>query len=442
MQNPQYGKIRHRALDKGDFVFQVAKKAVPPPRPPDQPGDSDFSLAELEKRAKELEETKAAWNTWQGKMQKGYEDTRSYEQREVPGEWKIQAWKDFAKSFAQDNPYSTEDDTMRQTAQANMARLEKATREDQQAKERAERLAEALRQQQAEAARRCQVSGCTNDKASGSSFCSEHKCQKCNLQAVTNSLCSAHQPPKPSGPEGFTYLREKTYTCGGKSYTVKEYRHNQTGMEFVLIPGGTFEMGSNDGESNEKPVHTVTVRPFLMSKYETTQAVWQKIMQSDPSHFKGDNRPVEQVSWNDCQTFCQKTGLSLPSEAQWEYACRAGVTGKWYFGDSESQLGEYGWYGSNPGSQTHDVGGKKPNAFGLYDMSSNVWEWCQDWYHGSYNGAPRDGSAWENPTGSYRVSRGGSWDSLAGGLRSAYRFRVVPSLRFIFLGLRCVFEAK
>jgi formylglycine-generating enzyme required for sulfatase activity len=124
------------------------------------------------------------------------------------------------------------------------------------------------------------------------------------LDELENLHAKPQLPPKPSGLEGFTYLREATYTCGGQSHTVKEYRHNQTGMEFVLIPGGTFEMGSNDGESDEKPVHTVRVSGFLMSKYETTQAVWQKIMQSDPSNFKGANRPVEQVSWDLCQTFC------------------------------------------------------------------------------------------------------------------------------------------
>jgi formylglycine-generating enzyme required for sulfatase activity len=247
--------------------------------------------------------------------------------------------------------------------------------------------------------------------------------------------------PMPSTPEGFTYLHERTYTYGGQSHTVKEYRHNQTGMGFVLIPGGTFQMGDNEWHW-AKPMHTVSIKPFLMSKYETTQAVWQKIMQSDPSNFKGANRPVEQVSWNDCQTFCQKTGLQLPSEAQWEYACRAGTTSKWYFGDSESQLGEYAWYSSNSGSQTHDVGGRQPNAFGLYDMSGNVWEWCQDWYHDNYNGASTDGSAWESPTGSGRVDRGGSWDDVPRLCRSALRGGYDPGFRNIYLGVRFVCSVR
>jgi formylglycine-generating enzyme required for sulfatase activity len=218
---------------------------------------------------------------------------------------------------------------------------------------------------------------------------------------------------------------------------VKEYRHNQTGMEFVLIPGGTFEMGDNEW-SYSKPIHTVSIKPFLMSKYETTQAVWQKIMQSDPSNFKGANRPVERVSWDMCQTFCQKTGLQLPSEAQWEYACRAGTTGKWYYGDSESQLGEYAWYDGNSGSQTHDVGGRQPNAFGLYDMSGNVWEWCQDWWHDNYNGAPSDGRVWDTPTGSDRLFRGGSWYYDPQYCRSAARYYYSPDSSYYDLGFRCL----
>jgi formylglycine-generating enzyme required for sulfatase activity len=328
------------------------------------------------------------------------------------------------QGLAQDNPNSQEDDVMRTQARERVAYWQKEET------------------RQSEAARRCQASGCTNSKASGSNYCVEHKCQKCSERAMENGLCSQHQPPKQSVPDGFTYLGEKTYTCGGQSYTVKEYRHNQTGMEFVLIPGGTFEMGDNELADWSKPVHTVTIRPFLMSKHETTQAVWQKIMQSDPSNFKGDNRPVEQVSWNDCQEFCKKTGLQLPSEAQWEYACRSGTTGKWYFGDSESQLSEYGWYGSNSGSQTHDVGGKQPNAFGLYDMSGNVWEWCQDWWHDNYNGAPGDERVWDIPTGSNRVFRGGSMDHIPSYCRSAYRNNTWPDDTGNNLGFRAVSPIK
>jgi formylglycine-generating enzyme required for sulfatase activity len=240
--------------------------------------------------------------------------------------------------------------------------------------------------------------------------------------------------------KGFTFLREATHSCGGQTHTVKEYRHDQTGLEFVLVPGGTFDMGSENGDNDEKPVHRVTVRPFLMSKYEVTQAVWEKIMGSNPSYFKGDgNLPVEQVSWNDCQEFCKKTGLSLPSEAQWEYACRAGTRTNYYWGDSMD--GEYCWYTDNSGGKTHPVGTRKPNAFGLYDMSGNVWEWCQDEWHSNYQGAPCDASVWETyiSGGSGRVFRGGGWSSRSPAhCRSASRTRSAAGRRWGSLGFRVV----
>jgi formylglycine-generating enzyme required for sulfatase activity len=203
-------------------------------------------------------------------------------------------------------------------------------------------------------------------------------------------------------------------------------------MEFVLVPGGSFQMGSNDGDSEEKPVHQVTVRPFLISKYEVTQAVWEKIMGQAPSNFKGDgNLPVERVSWDMCQTFCQKAGLQLPSEAQWEYACRAGTTTKYSWGNDMD--GEYCWHDGNSGSMPHPVGIRKPNAFGLYDMSGNVGEWCQDGWHDNYQGAPSDGSVWETEaSASKRVCRGGSWRNRADYGRCANRcaFRVRDALVF------------
>ena len=250
----------------------------------------------------------------------------------------------------------------------------------------------------------------------------------------------------------------------------KEYRHAATGMVFVLIAGAataesrpnreSFQMGSNDGEADEKPVHEVTLNSFLIAKYEVTQAQWQKIMGNNPAKFKGDNNPVEQVSWDDCQSFCQKAGLRLPTEAEWEYACR-GITHpvpsghpsprnnrdsvatpqegtKYYWGNEAN--GDYMWYSANSGNTTHPVGQKRPNGFGLYDMSGNVWEWCQDWY-GNYGG-----NALTNPTGpasgQYRVLRGGSWVAYDSYCRAAVRYRDVPGYRFYSCGLRCVAPIK
>jgi len=156
-------------------------------------------------------------------------------------------------------------------------------------------------------------------------------------------------------------------------------------------------------------------------------------MDSNPRNFKGDDRPVEQVSWDDCQDFIQKLNalgaggrFRLPSEAEWEYACRAGSTTRFCFGDSDSGLDAYAWYSGNSGSQTHAVRQKRPNAWGLYDMHGNVWEWCEDWYHDSYTGASRDGSAWITPVGAYRVLRGGRFLSAPVRCRSAGRAYASP----------------
>ncbi len=260
----------------------------------------------------------------------------------------------------------------------------------------------------------------------------------------SESLSNISLPVEPAKKviPGFSFLREAMYICGGMTHTVKEHRHDQTGLEFVQIPGGTFMMGSDDGYDNEKPVHQVTLSSFLMSKTPVTQGVWQKIMGNNPSYFKkGNDYPVESISWDDCQEFCKKTRLQLPTEAQWEYACRAGTTTKWYHGNDEKQLGEYAWYEKNSGSifsfrKTHPVAQKLPNAFGLYDMMGNVWEWCQDWY-GSYNSGSESDPKGPN-SGSDRVYRGGSWNNCSGGCRSAFRISDVPSLRYFNLGVRFV----
>ncbi|MEA3324727.1 MAG: formylglycine-generating enzyme family protein [Euryarchaeota archaeon] len=223
-------------------------------------------------------------------------------------------------------------------------------------------------------------------------------------------------------------------------------------MKFTLIPAGEFMMGSEDGFDDEKPVHKVRIgKPFYLGTYPVTQAEWKAVMGNNPSHFKGDDLPVESVSWDDVQEFIKKLNekegtdkYRLPSEAEWEYACRAGTNTRYSFGDSESKLGDYAWYDYNSGSKTHPVGKKKPNPGGLYDMHGNVWEWVQDRWHSNYDGAPTDGSAWESGDGAHRVLRGGSWGGNARYCRSAdrrhddpgYRNSNDPGYRRDYLGFR------
>jgi formylglycine-generating enzyme required for sulfatase activity len=220
--------------------------------------------------------------------------------------------------------------------------------------------------------------------------------------------------------------------------------------EMVVIPSGSFDMGSNNGHSNEKPVHRVTIsRAFALGKTEVTQGQWKAIMGNNPSGFNkcGDNCPVEQVSWIDAQSFIKKlsakTGKQyrLPSEAEWEYACRAGKQQEYCGSDNEDIVA---WSNINSNGKTHPVATKQANAWGLYDMSGNVSEWVEDSYHADYNDAPIDGSVWlgewRPPGGDLsnpRVLRNGSWLYIPQDTRAASRFYLAPKFH---LNLDCGFR--
>ncbi len=231
----------------------------------------------------------------------------------------------------------------------------------------------------------------------------------------------------------------------------------ETGFTMVYIPEGSFQMGSKN-DATAQPIRVVSIIPgFEMSTTEITQEVYQALIGSNPSHFTGDvKRPVENVSWWDAIKFCNavseeeglekcydevsgscdftKNGCRLPTEAEWEYACRAGSTTEYNLGDTENDLSEAGWYGSNSGGTTHEVGGKKPNAWGLYDMHGNVYEWCNDWW----GGYPFDNQT--NPTGpqigSDRVIRGSGWSTGATASRTARRNYGTPGSKSIIGGFR------
>ncbi len=230
---------------------------------------------------------------------------------------------------------------------------------------------------------------------------------------------------------------------------------NSISIEFVQIPSGEFDMGSPVVvHYNERPIHQVIIsKPFYMGKYEVTQKQWMDIMGNNPSYFKGNDLPIEQVSWYDVQEYIKKLNekegtdrYRLPSEAEWEYAARAGTNTTYSFGNNKSELGDYAWYHGNSDGKTHEVGQKKPNPWGLYDMHGNVLEWVQDTFNGTYEGAPTNGSAWESRDNStiqdyyyMKVVRGASWeDSWEGDPRSAAREWQAPQKRLKELGFRLV----
>jgi formylglycine-generating enzyme required for sulfatase activity len=279
------------------------------------------------------------------------------------------------------------------------------------------------------------------------------------LQLPPRQTTSVPQTTAASPPETATATPPPA-TPISKIDEIPRTLETQVGIELVYVPPGSFMMGSEYGGLREKflgdtkPVHRVTIAEgFYMGKYQVTQAQWQALRGNNPSHFKGENLPVEQVDSHHASLFVRNLnekddGYSyrLPSEAEWEYACRAGTTGE-YSGDLDAMA----WYGKNSGGKTHPVGSKQPNAFGLFDMHGNVWEWVQDWYHNTYQpnsgSAPTDGSAWLAWVGpdkpKVRVVRGGSWKDKAQFCRSAYRFRFDPDWRiFSYVGLRVVAVAR
>ena len=227
--------------------------------------------------------------------------------------------------------------------------------------------------------------------------------------------------------------------------TIQTFTAKGVSFNMVLVDGGTFTMGAtseqgSDAANDEKPAHQVTLSTYHIGETEVTQELWQAVMGSNPSKFKGSKLPVENVSWDDCQTFITKlnrlTGKTfrLPTEAEWEFAARGGNQSKGYKYSGSNTIGDVAWYDSNSGSKTHDVGTKAPNELGIYDMSGNVWEWCQDRY-GSYSSSSQTNPAGPS-LGSIRVPRGGSWGDYARFCRVSIRSYVTPVNRSRGLGLR------
>ena len=271
----------------------------------------------------------------------------------------------------------------------------------------------------------------------------------CPIGMAAQSTITRHKPkpavtkPKPAAkPKAKTKPAPRRNSTSHSGSTVSlSAELNKLINNMVYVSGGTFIMGG-DESSDQTPTHSVTLSSYYICKYEVTQALWRAVMGSNPSKFKGDNLPVEQVSWNDCQTFINRlnsyTGRNfrLPTEAEWEFAARGGNYSRHYKYSGSNYISDVAWFCDNSGNRTHPVGTKQANELGLYDMSGNVWEWCSDWY-GSYSSYSQS-----NPTGATsgfgRVERGGNWCGLARYCCSSHRSYYAPGNSFDDLGLRLV----
>jgi len=262
-------------------------------------------------------------------------------------------------------------------------------------------------------------------------------------------------PPEPTVAPFDAKKAEEHQKAWAKHLGVRVKLRNSIGMELMLIPPGEFLMGSpafEEGRQGDEAQHKVTLtKPFFMGITEVTQLHFARILRMNPSEFKAAKHPVDRVTWHEAVEFCGRLSdlpsekragrvYRLPTEAEWEYACRAGTTTAYSFGNDQGQLSNYAWWSVNSGPATHPVGLKKPNPWGLHDMHGNVWEWCQDW------GSTFSGGKLTDPTGpvsgSSRIYRGGSWDHVSHFCRSAFRTGHQPTKRFSYLGFRVVCTIK
>ena len=264
----------------------------------------------------------------------------------------------------------------------------------------------------------------------------------CPIGMAAQSTITRNKPkPAVTKPKPAAKPKAKPAPRRNSSTTGLSAELNKLINNMVYVSGGTFIMGGDDS-SDQMPTHSVTLSSYYICKYEVTQVLWRAVMGSNPSNFKGNNLPVENVSWYDCQTFIKRlnsyTGRNfrLPTEAEWEFAARGGNNSRHYKYSGSNYIGDVAWYTDNSGCRTHPVGTKQTNELGLYDMSGNVWEWCSDWF-GSYSSYSQSNPTGPN-SGSFRVHRGGFWRYNARYCRTPERSSKTPDYCVNYIGLRLV----
>ena len=481
-----------------------APTAAPTPTNAPAPASTgSFSLDDLEKAANAEREARARWETALNEMERARTQVEAYERQDISAALKIAAWERFLSVFADDNPHSLVDDELRRLAHEKIRRWQssatgatplataaseldqwleeadgyfvkqwflvppqrnafdlykKVLQRDPANARAASKIVEMMRLYQQwgddnAAQRRADRADMFYDRyLTIAAYAEKHLHDQSltkEIERVRQQLRQLAAPPQEKTPTA-----PPSPTATPPPLTV--WSDPATGLAFVWLPGGCFQMGSPPDEAyrdlDESPTHEVCLQGFWMGKYEVTQAQWLQVMGSNPAHFveqaAGETSlilPVEQVSWNDAQEFLKKLNaignaqFRLPTEAEWEYACRAGTSTPYSFGDDPNALGEYAWHSDNSNAQTHPVGERRPNNWGLHDMHGNVWEWCADGWHEIYLGAPADGGAWHSDADdTRRVLRGGAWNNLPWFLRCAARLWDRADNRNFTRGLRVV----
>jgi formylglycine-generating enzyme required for sulfatase activity len=413
-QHPQYGKLRHPELDKGDFVFRIEITIPQSALPAADPESEAWRLVKDSTYPEDLE-----------RFLQAYPNSRYAPVARL----RLEQLRRPAQQGRPESP--------RPLSRADIERLQSQLK---QVGVYQGPITGTLGRQTTAALRRYQ-------EHSGLTATGQFDAATQAALAVDSQQREEGKPPLQVSPSGIPVEVTVRIEPTKPPLSTQGFQtiRNGLGMEFVHLPAGEFTMGSSTSIGNERPTRAVRLsRPFYLSKYEVTQAQWEAVMEKNPSYFKGDlNRPVEMVSWNEIQEFIQRLNAKegraryrLPTEAEWEYAARAGSAAHYSFGGDDKQLEQYGWYVKNAGGHTQPVGQRQPNAWGLHDMNGNVWEWVQDRYGLYTPAAATDPQGPEK--GVLRVLRGGAWNQAPIHCRASARLYGAPQARNVHIGFRLV----
>lgn len=414
-QHPQYGKIRDPHLDKGDFVFVLSKN--------DRPNMGQRPAPEKESSLKQRLREARQRNT---SIESEYALLKEMDAIDIslfPQSEKLQAWNEFLNKYSSRNPRERE-------AQEKIKSLEMDR--DFKALENSRGEGDLSKNKKTELMKKFVEK--YKDRQDDPRIIEIEK----KLSPPKKIAKSARPDPIPVKKETQDQEPKEKLKVAAlpkqKPKTDLDIAANYKGM--VKIPAGKFQMGATHGEADEQPIHTVYLDAFYMDKYEVAQKDFEQVMGMNPAEFKGNNKPVDNIAWDQARQYCQRVGKRLPTEAEWEKAARAGSSDKYFWGNSPGK--GYGWWsGDDSGYGSHPVGEKRPNKFGLFDMSGNLWEWVDDWFQEDYYKMSPKKNPKGPSAGKFKVLRGGSWEESADFVRSSNRMKSSPEFQYNGFGFRC-----